>query len=212
MFLRLNDCKFIESDKWNCLELARRFISGALGHRKASRYPESLLCGAAGINAVAVAVSVREDDSMLVQKYLDSFEHGFAASMSNEWDEVLVGRAGFIGACNYLNEITSPPIFENDTRMKDIANEIITNGIRNSKETNFPLMYSYHGTEYLGAAHGIVGILHALLQMWFGNGGQKKVDEIPQTNLDLVWKSIDALIGMAFVTLRICIFLYKPYI
>lgn len=209
MFLRLLDCKFIPADEWKCLEHAREFINRSLGHRKATRYPDALLCGAAGINAVAIAVSLRDDPSS-VQKHLDRFDLGFPESLSNDWDEVLVGRAGFVGACNYLNEVSVPPLFKNDIRLKRIADQILNRGVLNAKDvkTHFPLMYSYHGTDYLGAAHGIVGILHALLQLWFGEN--RLIDEVPQSQLDLVWKSIDALLGifLVFFVFFLCIHLF----
>lgn len=195
MFLRLDDCKLYPpaADR-KYLEHAQHYINRALGHPKASHYPGALLCGAAGINAVAVAVSLRKNDQSEAKRHLARFETGFLASCANSCDEMLVGRAGYIEACNYLNEISPTPIFENDFRLSSLADTLINSGAEYPRKTNFPLMYAYHGTEYLGAAHGIAGILHALLQMWYGEKGQKGVD-VPREHLELVWGTIDALIG-----------------
>lgn len=45
---------------------------------------------------------------------------------------------------------------------------MINSGIKNSKkhESPSPLMYEWHRTEYLGAAHGISGILQMLLKFF----------------------------------------------
>lgn len=36
-----------------------------------------------------------------------------------------------------------------------------------SRRYKTPLMYIWHGTEYIGGAHGLAGILYILLQVWY---------------------------------------------
>jgi len=46
-----------------------------------------------------------------------------------------------------------------------ICNSIVASGREYARKNNTPcpLMYAYHGTEYLGAGHGLSGILQVLL-------------------------------------------------
>lgn len=46
-----------------------------------------------------------------------------------------------------------------------IANEIISDGKRLSNRSSCPLMYEWHGKKYWGAAHGLTGIMHVLMDM-----------------------------------------------
>lgn len=56
-----------------------------------------------------------------------------------------------------------------DLRVKEIVDCIIDSGRRYSRRrgSRAPLMYQYYGTEYLGAAHGLMGILQMLLRQVF---------------------------------------------
>ncbi|XP_011173044.1 glutathione S-transferase LANCL1 isoform X2 [Solenopsis invicta] len=63
-------------------------------------------------------------------------------------DELLYGRAGYLASLLY------------------VASHIINSGISYalSNHSQSPLMYSWHDKEYIGAAHGLAGILYLLLQ------------------------------------------------
>lgn len=58
-----------------------------------------------------------------------------------------------------------------DSEIKKVLNAIIQSGreysLKNKSKAN--LMFQWHGSEYLGAAHGISGIFHALLKFFFFN-------------------------------------------
>ena len=43
--------------------------------------------------------------------------------------------------------------------------EIIKSGRRLANKGRCPLMYEWHGKKYWGAAHGVAGIMHALMDM-----------------------------------------------
>lgn len=43
--------------------------------------------------------------------------------------------------------------------------EIIKGGRRLAEQGRCPLMYEWHGKKYWGAAHGLAGIMHALMDM-----------------------------------------------
>lgn len=46
-----------------------------------------------------------------------------------------------------------------------IANEIVSDGKRLSNKNSCPLMYEWHRKKYWGAAHGLAGIMHVLMDM-----------------------------------------------
>lgn len=50
--------------------------------------------------------------------------------------------------------------------------EIVKAGRQLSNKGRCPLMYEWHGKKYWGAAHGLVGIMHVLMEM------ELKLDEV----------------------------------
>lgn len=69
------------------------------------------------------------------------------------------------------------------------------------KGSPIPLMYQYHGTEYLGAAHGLCAILHMMLESpWFRREGNTvDFSNISKTKLEDIKKSIDAFVGESLI-------------
>ncbi|KAH3767476.1 glutathione S-transferase LANCL1 [Pelomyxa schiedti] len=66
-----------------------------------------------------------------------------------------------------------------------IVNSIIDSGQKKSKSGDPPLMFDFHGKNYLGAAHGMAGILYVLMlcQEAMGDG---KVKALVKSSLDWV--------------------------
>uniref|UniRef100_A0AAF5PHE5 LanC-like protein 3 n=1 Tax=Wuchereria bancrofti TaxID=6293 RepID=A0AAF5PHE5_WUCBA len=79
-------------------------------------------------------------------------------------DELLAGRVGFLAAVMTLREHLAHKTIP-DNCVKKVVNKIIASGrsYASSKQFEVPLMYQYHGRHYLGAAHGLMGILQMLL-------------------------------------------------
>ncbi|URE04641.1 Lanthionine synthetase C-like protein [Musa troglodytarum] len=55
--------------------------------------------------------------------------------------------------------------FLSSFRESPVAKEIILDGKRLSNKGSCPLMYEWHGKKYWGAAHGLAGIMHVLMDM-----------------------------------------------
>ncbi|KAF6730310.1 LanC-like protein 3 [Oryzias melastigma] len=93
-------------------------------------------------------------------------------------DELFVGRAGYLCAALILSK----------DQIKSICQAIIESGKQYArrKRKPFPLMYSYYGTEYLGAAHGLSSVLQMLLSYQ---------DMLSGADKDLVWQSVDFLMN-----------------
>ena len=90
------------------------------------------------------------------------------SSVRGSSSEVLYGVAGALSACLQLNSTLSRPVFSVDI-VTMLVDEIIARGLQYVRDhpDSAPrgcLMYAWHDKEYLGAAHGVVGIITVLLQ------------------------------------------------
>ncbi|RMC06279.1 hypothetical protein DUI87_15710 [Hirundo rustica rustica] len=128
-------------------------------------------------------------------------------------DELFVGRAGYLCAALVLKQrlgveekillrgriLLSPALnmFICDSltwnvdvltaaQIKSICLAILESGKQYAvkKRKPVPLMYSYYGTEYLGAAHGLSSILQMLLSYY---------EYLQPADQELVWQSVDFL-------------------
>jgi lantibiotic modifying enzyme len=89
----------------------------------------------------------------------------------------------------------SPKPFSSDFILQ-ICQKIVDNGRSYSRRHNssLPLMYEWHGSEYLGAAHGVSGILLTLLMSpWFEKVGNE-FPNVDKTVMTDVKASIDQLL------------------
>ncbi|CAK5091709.1 unnamed protein product [Meloidogyne enterolobii] len=82
-------------------------------------------------------------------------------------DEILNGRAGFLASILIIKKEKGFDVLSDD-EIRSVLNSIIQSGLAYSKKHHSPspLMYQWHGDEYLGAAHGVSGILQILLSYW----------------------------------------------
>lgn len=121
----------------------------------------TFICGQAGVYSLGAVVAKHSGDEQLCDHYLTKFkEIELPKDLPNE---LLYGRAGFLWACSFLNknigrEAISP------TRIRAVVSEVIKSG-RKMGKGRCPLMYEWHGKRYWGAAHGLAGIMHVLMDM-----------------------------------------------
>ncbi|VDO26329.1 unnamed protein product [Onchocerca flexuosa] len=87
--------------------------------------------------------------------------------LPNGADEMLVGRAGFLAAVLTLRMRLHHDIIS-DSHLKKVVDCIIDSGRSYAKRhgSRAPLMFRYYNVEYLGAAHGLMGILQMLLSFF----------------------------------------------
>mmetsp|Transcript_25961 Transcript_25961/g.56267 ORF Transcript_25961/g.56267 Transcript_25961/m.56267 type:complete len:452 (-) Transcript_25961:2-1357(-) len=78
--------------------------------------------------------------------------------------EILYGRAGYLTSILFVRKYLGDVTFGQPV-VKNIIRTIIETGISTARayQTNLPLLWEWHGSLYLGAAHGVVGILFTLL-------------------------------------------------
>lgn len=206
MFLRLCQTNELLRET-SALDNAKLYINRAKRNaKKDSRSKDdrcAFLCGNAGIYAVSAAISELANQSDALQD-LREFHEGFEACKPINFskygsDEILVGRAGFLSGVYWLNQTLKQKPFSGD-EVIELCESIVQSGRQYSKakRCTIPLMYQYHGTEYLGAAHGLSGILHMLLESpWFSKD-PASVIPIPREYEADIKNTIDAFLGKRF--------------
>lgn len=119
-----------------------------MGSRVASFY-----MGAAGIYALAATVDTEN-------------WAGYVQSLAGEWtpektedDEVLFGKAGYLYALLYAAKHNSQAGLQLRGLIEDVTETLFEIGLR---ENRARLTYTWRGKDYLGAAHGTIGILQML--------------------------------------------------
>ncbi|XP_022214380.1 lanC-like protein 3 homolog [Drosophila obscura] len=143
-------------------------------HLKRASDRFSFICGNAGIYAVSAAISAALHDTNTLSMDLDIFKTGIPSSLEKlhtktGCDDFMQGRAGYLSGCYWLNEVLGRKEIPDDVLIS-ICQKIVQSGREYSRirKSQSPLIYQHHGTQYLGAAHGMCGIFHMLLDSpWF---------------------------------------------
>ncbi|KAH7512510.1 hypothetical protein FEM48_Zijuj12G0098300 [Ziziphus jujuba var. spinosa] len=140
-----------------CLDIVKACDSTS---RDSSRV--TFLCGRAGVCALGAVAAKHAGDERLLEHYLKQFKE---IKLSNDLpNELLYGRIGFLWASSFLNNHIGINTISH-TRMRSVVDEIIKAGKQLAKKGRCPLMYEWHGKKYWGAAHGLAGIMHVLMDM-----------------------------------------------
>ena len=89
-----------------------------------------------------------------------------AKNLPDDECEVLYGRAGAIGCILFLRHFLSENFGQNI--VVTLATQVLQRGkamAASNLHYRLPLVWSWHGKVYFGAAHGVVGILQTLLSL-----------------------------------------------
>jgi len=108
-------------------------------------------------------------------------------------DELFMGRAGYLTAVQSVIRTLGMGLspVEGALRMR-LCNSMLTSG--NVSESHFrktgqcPLMYAYYGEEYLGMAHGLTGILLALLNEPSVVSNPETIQQVKQS-IDFIYQT-----------------------
>lgn len=158
MYLRK---RYQETGEKRLDELCTELLQVGLKHLDGRR--NTFLCGDAGIIAMACLLDTDKSSDWL--KKLMAMKQRDPSKFPNE---LLYGRAGYLYAllfvrkhCEWGEEKVSL-----DELITKVCQEIIKEGQQFSHHNNngLPFFYTWHEKEYIGAAHGYVGILYTLLQ------------------------------------------------
>lgn len=140
-----------------CSEIVKACDSASLASREVT-----FICGRSGVCALGAVAAEYSGDEQLMNYYLNQFK-GIKLSKDLP-DELLYGRAGFLWACLFLNKHIGPQTIPS-TITAQVVNEIFKNGKRLAQKGECPLMFEWYQEKYWGAAHGLAGILHVLMDM-----------------------------------------------
>ena len=126
------------------------------------------LLGNTGVFAVNAAIAKSIGDSRFEQ-FVSSFKKAAREFLHPDplgvgSDEILVGRAGYLAGYLWLKHKVGVDVLT-EAEVFPLLDVMIECGRQYSRKNRSPcpLMYQYYKTEYLGAAHGLAGILQLLL-------------------------------------------------
>ncbi|XP_065311685.1 lanC-like protein 2 isoform X1 [Dermacentor albipictus] len=162
MYMHLSDVLQDTSYLNRALPLVERQLS----YLKERRF--SFLCGDPGPLAIGADLYNRlgrSQDSHNLIKRLVSLGKYVVPSTADIPDELLYGRVGYLFALLYVRKHVSPTAVD-DGLIRNVVQAVLSSGQQLSAEekSRSPLMYQWHGSFYLGAAHGLAGIFYMLLQ------------------------------------------------
>lgn len=120
----------------------------------------SFLNGDAG--PLALGAVLHKDQPKISDKLIDRLVH-LKFENSSHPNEILYGRAGYLYSLLFVDKYYSPVIPFSVYRKVIVA--ILFTGRKEAKnvEASTPLHFTWHEKNYLGAAHGVAGILYMLL-------------------------------------------------
>ncbi|KAF8409297.1 hypothetical protein HHK36_005371 [Tetracentron sinense] len=145
----------------NDLNLCSEIVKACDSASRGSGYV-TFICGRAGVCALGAVAAKHADNERLLNYYLTQFkEIKLPKDLPNE---LLYGRAGFLWACSFINKHIGKGTVPS-SRIRAVVSETIKEGRRLSNKGSCPLMYEWHGKKYWGAAHGLAGIMHVLMDM-----------------------------------------------
>ncbi|CAN1159859.1 LanC-like protein GCR2 [Linum perenne] len=134
----------------------------------------TFICGRAGVCALGAVTAKHAGSERLLDYYITQFNK--IRLPSDIPNELLYGRAGYLWACSFLNHHIGRETVSG-SRMRAVVDEIIKIG-RRMAQNGCPLMYEWHGKKYWGAAHGLAGIMHVLMDMQLN---ENEIDDVKAT-------------------------------
>lgn len=163
LYLRL--ASIFPNDQNKYRSKAKNYIDSALPSLTGKRV--TFLCGDPGCLAIAAVIYRDLGDETMVKQCLERI-----VTMKNEAlrqstpDECLYGRAGYLYTLMYLRKQCGSNSIDSQL-ITEIVEGLIKSGERYARQSSSPspLMYQWHEKEYLGAAHGVSGIIYLLLQI-----------------------------------------------
>lgn len=132
------------------------------------RHDFTFLCGDVGPIATRAVLYHRMGLGKEVKADVDllqKFSTGCVSLETGEPDELLYGRVGFLYALLYVERNITPSSVDHKL-IKHVIHSVLESGTLLAAKLKLatPLMYQWHDSYYLGAAHGLCGIIYMLLE------------------------------------------------
>lgn len=117
-------------------------------------------------------INSEPDTSVLLEKILELIK---MQEVPGTPDELLYGRTGGLYAMLLIKQQLPKQVIIRDEHITQHINLMLKSG-QTMESFGRPLFYSWHGKEYVGAAHGYAGILYMLLEAYkYLNSDQLKL-------------------------------------
>ncbi|XP_022803586.1 lanC-like protein 2 isoform X2 [Stylophora pistillata] len=165
--MHLSNTLFKEEDsgKQECLKKALKILEHSQHSLRGKRV--TFICGDSGVLSMLTVLYSKmglKDKSEKCFYKLLSLSDNVCRDHSLP-DEVLYGRAGYLFSLLFVQKHLGEEKISAST-INQVCQAILDSGERLAKHerSRSPLMYTWHHKHYVGAAHGIVGILFMLLQ------------------------------------------------
>jgi len=149
------------------LRVAHEVATACLNGEPRSR-DVSFFCGTPGYLALSCVTSHLLGDAAAAASNLRALFGWTRVAVEHEEDELLFGRAGFLYALLWVRCHLGAGAGDFDTPLRQTAERLIATGkgLARRRYENWPLMWHCFDEPYLGAAHGVVGILTMLFKCW----------------------------------------------
>jgi len=165
---KLPDLNFLENAK-KLAQTHYRFCQEDSSPDLGSRL--GFLLGNTGVYAVNAAIAHSLGDAKACKNFVQLFskaeeDYLTADPMGVGSDELFIGRSGYLTGCLWLQDKVGCEVLTEE-KIFQLCDLIVQGGRKFSRKysSKSPLMYSYYETQYLGAAHGLTGILQLLLSV-----------------------------------------------
>ncbi|XP_069125647.1 lanC-like protein 3 [Argopecten irradians] len=176
MFYYLSNCELFAHRRDDFLEQGMMYGKAAMDYvERRGDPPCSFILGSAGtiaVNSLLYHIAGNESRSRKIAEKFASLADCARPIAFYRYgsDELLIGRAGYLSGVLALYQKLGYKVVSEDV-IRQLCTVTVESGRHYSyshkpkspKGVQSPLMYAYHGTEYLGAAHGLSGILQMLL-------------------------------------------------
>jgi len=128
----------------------------------------SFFCGTPGALAIACASCKLLGDGEGAASHLRRLLEWAPWAFNHSEDELLFGRAGYIYALLWARRRCGPGAADFDTPLRQTAERLVATGKARAGRgyRDWPLMWHCFDEPYVGAAHGIVGILAMLFHCY----------------------------------------------
>ncbi|XP_065053883.1 lanC-like protein 2 isoform X2 [Rhopilema esculentum] len=194
LFLRLADTIYKgTSFEEELVKAARSVCDSAQKFLRGKRI--TFLCGDAGPLALSAVLAHREGNEGNYNCCISELQSMVDRCCNDSGlpDEMLYGRAGFLFSLLFVRKHCGNHAIA-DSALSQVCQSIIKSGSTNAgvSHAGIPLKYEWHEKEYIGAAHGYLGILFQLL-----HPDLLKLDVV-QSSLNLIKETLDIVIDMRF--------------
>ena len=167
LLLRASSVCSSEQQRKSLLNDAASRLSIAKRESSSSRFVPSFMLGKPGILALSAWCARLRGDDPAYHDNVDELETCAALILQSPPAsfpcEVLYGLSGFLCAVAFMQRhVSTPSSPVLAAHALRIVHRILEVG-RSYRHPHAPLFFEWHGKPYLGAAHGVAGILHTLL-------------------------------------------------